>query len=125
MRILGIETSCDETSAAVLEGSGDDVTQKSLVILSQDVHRIFGGVVPELASRAHVQAIGPVVEQALREADCRFEDLDGVAVTATPSRSSNRQSASLRACPTTEPMAWTWARLASSGTTPPKMRWTS
>ena len=41
-RILGIETSCDETSAAVLEGTGDDVTQKSLVILSQDVHRVFG-----------------------------------------------------------------------------------
>jgi hypothetical protein len=42
-RILGIETSCDETSAAVLEGSGDDVVQRSLVILSQDVHRVFGG----------------------------------------------------------------------------------
>ncbi|MBK5189769.1 MAG: hypothetical protein JJD97_16115, partial [Gemmatimonadaceae bacterium] len=46
-RVLGIETSCDETSAAVLEGSGDDVHQRSLVILSQDIHRIFGGVVPE------------------------------------------------------------------------------
>jgi N6-L-threonylcarbamoyladenine synthase len=56
----------------------------SLVILSQDVHRIFGGVVPELASRAHVQAIGSVVEQALREAGCRLEELDGVAVTAGP-----------------------------------------
>ena len=46
MRVLGIETSCDETSAALLEGSGDDVALRSLVILSQDVHRIFGGVVP-------------------------------------------------------------------------------
>ena len=45
-RILGIETSCDETSAAVIEGAGDDVTMRSLVILSQDVHRVFGGVVP-------------------------------------------------------------------------------
>ena len=44
--ILGIETSCDETSAAVLEGEGNDVEQKSLVILSQDIHRVFGGVVP-------------------------------------------------------------------------------
>ena len=46
-RILGIETSCDETSAAVLEGRGDEVAQKSLVILSQDIHRVFGGVVPD------------------------------------------------------------------------------
>ena len=53
-RILGIETSCDETSAAVLEGSGDDVAQRSLVILSQDIHEVFGGVVPEIASRAHL-----------------------------------------------------------------------
>ena len=56
MVILGIETSCDETSAAVVAGTGDEVEQKSLVILSQDVHRVFGGVVPEIASRAHVTA---------------------------------------------------------------------
>ena len=49
-RILGIETSCDETSAAVLSADGGRTTLQSLVILSQDVHRIFGGVVPELAS---------------------------------------------------------------------------
>ena len=66
--ILGIETSCDETSAAVLEGHGDDVTQKSLVILSQDIHRVFGGVVPEIASRAHLTSIVPVVDRALSEA---------------------------------------------------------
>ncbi|HMH86687.1 MAG TPA: hypothetical protein VK529_12130, partial [Gemmatimonadaceae bacterium] len=66
-RILGIETSCDETSAAVLEGKGDQVTQKSLVILSQDVHRVFGGVVPEIASRAHLTSIVPVVERAIEE----------------------------------------------------------
>ncbi|HUK63951.1 MAG TPA: tRNA (adenosine(37)-N6)-threonylcarbamoyltransferase complex transferase subunit TsaD, partial [Dongiaceae bacterium] len=52
MRVLGIETSCDETSAAVLEGSRDEAALRSLVILSQDVHRIFGGVVPEIAARA-------------------------------------------------------------------------
>ncbi len=56
MRILGIETSCDETSAAVVSSEGGVATLESLVILSQDVHAIFGGVVPELASRAHVQA---------------------------------------------------------------------
>jgi len=82
MRILGIETSCDETSAAVLEGTGDDVTQRALVILSQDVHRIFGGVVPEIASRAHLTAIVPVVEQALR--DSGSDDIDAVAVTNAP-----------------------------------------
>jgi len=84
MRVLGIETSCDETSAAVLEGSGggNDVTLRSLVILSQDVHRIFGGVVPEIASRAHVTAIVPVVERAL--ADSGAERVDAVAVTNAP-----------------------------------------
>ena len=56
-RILGIETSCDETSASVLIGSGNDVRIESLVILSQDVHRVFGGVVPESASRQHLTAI--------------------------------------------------------------------
>ena len=84
MRILGIETSCDETSAAVLEGSGDDVVQKSLVILSQDVHRVFGGVVPEIASRAHLTSIVPVVDRALDEAGINLDDLDAVAVTNTP-----------------------------------------
>jgi N6-L-threonylcarbamoyladenine synthase len=83
-RILGIETSCDETSAAVLEGEGDDVSQKSLVILSQDVHRIFGGVVPEIASRAHLTSIVPVVQRALDEAGTSLDDLDAVAVTNAP-----------------------------------------
>src|SRR3954466_6074795 len=83
-RILGIETSCDETSAAVLEGSGDDVEQKSLVILSQDVHRVFGGVVPEIASRAHLTSIVPVVDRVLDEAGITLGDLDAVAVTNTP-----------------------------------------
>ncbi len=82
--ILGIETSCDETSAAVLEGSGDDVTQKSLIILSQDVHRVFGGVVPEIASRAHLTSIVPVVEKALAEANVELGNLDAIAVTHAP-----------------------------------------
>lgn len=82
--ILGIETSCDETSAAVLDGTTSNVAQKSLVILSQDIHRIFGGVVPELASRAHVTSIVPVVQRALDDASCTLQDLDGVAVTFAP-----------------------------------------
>ncbi|HEU4629696.1 MAG TPA: tRNA (adenosine(37)-N6)-threonylcarbamoyltransferase complex transferase subunit TsaD [Gemmatimonadaceae bacterium] len=84
MRVLGVETSCDETSAAVLEGEGDDVRQRSLVILSQDVHRVFGGVVPELASRAHLTALVPVVQRALADADVGLGDIDGVAVTCAP-----------------------------------------
>ena len=82
--VLGIETSCDETSAAVLEGSGDDVRVRSLVILSQDVHQVFGGVVPELASRAHLTAVDPVLREALAKAGARLSDLDAVAVTNGP-----------------------------------------
>src|SRR5215211_3454514 len=82
--VLGIETSCDETSASLVHSENGVPSLVSLIILSQDVHRIFGGVVPELASRAHVEAIGSVVEQALREAGRGFQDLDGIAVTAGP-----------------------------------------
>jgi N6-L-threonylcarbamoyladenine synthase len=82
--VLGIETSCDETSASVVRWENGAPSLASLVILSQDVHRIFGGVVPELASRAHVQAIGSVVDQAVKEASCSLEELDGIAVTAGP-----------------------------------------
>jgi N6-L-threonylcarbamoyladenine synthase len=83
-RVLGIETSCDETSVALLDGEEDDVALRSLVILSQDVHRVFGGVVPELASRAHLTAIEPVLRQALREADADLSSIDVVAVTVGP-----------------------------------------
>jgi N6-L-threonylcarbamoyladenine synthase len=83
-RILGIETSCDETSAAVLETGPGGVSLRSLVILSQDVHAVFGGVVPELASRAHVQTIAPVVQRALSEAGLGMDQLDGVAATMGP-----------------------------------------
>lgn len=82
--VLGIETSCDETSAAVLVRDGKQIEMASLVILSQDVHAVFGGVVPELASRAHVQAVGPVVRQALTEAGIPLQHIDAVAVTAGP-----------------------------------------
>ena len=83
-RVLGIETSCDETSAAVVEGTGNDVEQESLVILSQDVHKVFGGVVPEIASRAHLTSIVPVVNRALAEAGVALADVDAVAVTYAP-----------------------------------------
>ena len=78
--VLGIETSCDETSAAVLV-KGE---LASLSILSQDVHQIFGGVVPELASRAHLAALPAVVDRALTEAGLSLSAVDAVAVTAGP-----------------------------------------
>ncbi|HEX5581535.1 MAG TPA: tRNA (adenosine(37)-N6)-threonylcarbamoyltransferase complex transferase subunit TsaD [Gemmatimonadaceae bacterium] len=84
LRVLGIETSCDETSAAVLVGDGARAEVRSLVILSQDVHRIFGGVVPEIASRAHLTALVPVVERALADADVPLDEIDAVAVTHAP-----------------------------------------
>ncbi len=83
--LLGIETSCDETSAAVLVSTGGRAPElASLVILSQDIHRIFGGVVPELASRAHLAALPAVVDRALTEAGVAWGAVDGVAVTAGP-----------------------------------------
>ena len=82
MRILGIETSCDETAAAVVE---DGQTILSNVIASQvALHAEYGGVFPELASRAHVEAIAPVVEQALRDAHVSWDDLNAIAVTYGP-----------------------------------------
>ena len=83
--VLGIETSCDETSAAVLVRSGSAPPElASLVILSQDIHQVFGGVVPELASRAHLAALPAVVERALDQAGVAFSAVDAVAVTAGP-----------------------------------------
>ena len=84
MRVLGLETSCDETSAAVIERDSNAATLTGLSIWSQDVHRIFGGVVPELASRAHLVAVEPVVEDALRQAGVTMADIDGIAVTHGP-----------------------------------------
>jgi len=83
-RILGIETSCDETSASIIEGTGDDVRLESLVILSQDVHRLFGGVVPEIASRQHLTSIVPVVTRALEDAGVGYDSVDAIAVTHAP-----------------------------------------
>jgi N6-L-threonylcarbamoyladenine synthase len=82
--LLGIETSCDETSAAVLVRGTAGPELAGLTILSQDVHRVFSGVVPELASRAHLTAIAPVVDGALQEAGRTLDEVDAVAVTAGP-----------------------------------------
>ncbi|MBF0427061.1 MAG: tRNA (adenosine(37)-N6)-threonylcarbamoyltransferase complex transferase subunit TsaD, partial [Magnetococcales bacterium] len=83
--VLGIESSCDETAAAVLEGDAKRMTLLANVVHGQlDIHAAFGGVVPELASRAHIRNIGPVVAAALRQAGVAAHDLDGIAVTAGP-----------------------------------------
>ena len=80
MRILGIETSCDETAAAVFE----DGRVISSIVLSQEIHREFGGVVPEVASRQHMKAIVPIVRRALEDAGAGCESLDAVAVALGP-----------------------------------------
>src|SRR3954463_7828726 len=88
MRILGLETSCDETSAAVVEETGDPAKPwaiRSNVVASQvSIHREWGGVVPELASRQHVRDICGVFEAALAEASGTLEDIGAVAVTQGP-----------------------------------------
>ncbi len=82
MLVLGIESSCDETAAAVL---ADGRRVLSSVVASQDaIHAPYGGVVPELASRRHLEVIVPVVQQALEDAAVRLPDLDGIAVTQGP-----------------------------------------
>lgn len=87
MLILGIETSCDETSAAVVGdiGEGGKLVALSNIVASQiETHRLYGGVVPEIAGRAHIEAISGVVERALSDAKVQISDLDGVAVTTHP-----------------------------------------
>nr|WP_315824087.1 hypothetical protein [Paraflavitalea speifideiaquila] len=78
--ILAIESSCDETSASVCR----DGLILSNVIASQKVHEQYGGVVPELASRAHMQHIVPVVDKAMKDAGCTMTDLDAIAFTQAP-----------------------------------------
>ena len=81
MRVLGIETSCDETAVAVVDR---EAVIANLIASQVDVHERFGGVVPGLASRAHVEALTPLIDAALETAGCGFRDLDGVAVTVGP-----------------------------------------
>lgn len=82
MRILGIETSCDETAAAIVE---DGRLLLSNVVNSQiDTHKIYGGVVPEVAARSHIEVINPVIDQALTDANLSWDDIDAIAVTYAP-----------------------------------------
>lgn len=82
MKILGIESSCDETAAAVVE---DGYRLLSNVVNSQiDIHKHYGGVVPEVAARSHIEVINPVINEALEQADCAWGDIDAIAVTYAP-----------------------------------------
>ena len=85
MLILGIESSCDETSAAVVEmGEGVRKIRSNIVASQIETHRLYGGVVPEIASRAHIEAVSNITYDALREAGVTLSDIDGVAVTSHP-----------------------------------------
>ena len=85
MRILAIESSCDETSASIVLCEDGSFTVKSNIIASQiETHRLYGGVVPEIASRAHIEAISRITYEAFEEAGCSISDIDLIAVTANP-----------------------------------------
>ena len=85
MYILGIESSCDETSASVVEmGEGIRAIRSNIVASQIEVHRVYGGVVPEIASRAHIEAISGITYQALEEAGISLSEIDAIAVTAFP-----------------------------------------
>jgi len=82
MKILGIESSCDETAASIVE---DGHLLLSNVVSSQiDIHSVYGGVVPEIAARSHIEVINPVIDQALSDANLTWDDIDAIAVTYAP-----------------------------------------
>lgn len=86
IRVLGIETSCDETAASVvaLDAGGSPQIRSNIVLSQIDEHAAFGGVVPEIAARAHVEALDGIVETALAQAQVKLDDIDAVAATAGP-----------------------------------------
>ncbi len=79
MKILGIETSCDETAAAVVEDGRRILS--NVIASSMDLHVKYGGVVPEIAARSHLEVINPVIQQALDDAGCNWDDIDAIGVT--------------------------------------------
>jgi len=82
MKILGIESSCDETAASIVE---DGCKILSNVVNSQiDIHKLYGGVVPEVAARSHIEVVNPVIDQALTDANLTWDDIDAIAVTYAP-----------------------------------------
>ena len=87
---LAIETSCDETSVAVIKNGREILSN---IIASQiDIHKKFGGVVPEIASRKHIESINNIIQEALNKAEVGFEDIDLVGVTRGPGLVGDRKS---------------------------------
>ena len=82
MNVLGIESSCDETAAAVVQDGR--IVKSNIIATSLDEHKLYGGVVPEIASRRHAESISGVVKEALEQAGCTIHDIDAVAVTYAP-----------------------------------------
>jgi len=104
MVVLGIETSCDETAAAVVV-DGTDV--RSNVVASQvELHKKYGGVVPEIASRAHIEQLDAVIEEAMAAADCRPADIDALAVTNRP----GLVGALLIGVTAAKTLSWAWGK---------------
>ncbi|MGN0173318.1 MAG: tRNA (adenosine(37)-N6)-threonylcarbamoyltransferase complex transferase subunit TsaD, partial [Acutalibacteraceae bacterium] len=81
MKILAIESSCDDTAVAIVENRK---VLSSLIASQVDDHIVFGGVVPEIASRMHIEAISNLYKEALKQADCTIDDIDAIAVTYAP-----------------------------------------
>ena len=84
LTVLGIETSCDETAAAIVRGPANAEILSNVVRSQIDEHTEFGGVVPEIAARAHIQVLDRIISEALATADCTWDDIDAVAATAGP-----------------------------------------
>ena len=121
MRVLGIETTCDETAASIVsvERSGESKILSNEVLSQIAAHAAYGGVVPEIAARAHVEAIDRIIARAFANADLKPGDIDAVAAAATASISPGFRSALAKARAMMRSIASTWARAAISGTTPP------
>jgi N6-L-threonylcarbamoyladenine synthase len=84
LTVLGIETSCDETAAAVVRGPLDKNILSNVIRSQIDEHTEFGGVVPEIAARAHIEILDKIVAEALQKSKCSWDDIDAVAATAGP-----------------------------------------
>ena len=102
--ILGIETSCDETSAAVVVDGGE--VRSNIVASQVDLHRKYGGVVPEIASRAHIERLDAVIEEAMSEAGVNGDDLDAIAVTNRP----GLVGALLIGVTAAKTLSWAWGK---------------
>lgn len=102
--ILGIETSCDETSVAVVDGGR--TVRANLIATQFDLHAKFGGVVPEIASRAHLEILDPLIEEAMRVAGTTADDIDGIAVTSQP----GLIGALLIGVTAAKALAWAWGK---------------